>query len=70
MKLEKKQLQNIPLTETEKRELNYVKMEMMIFDVRYEELQEHGTLPNCFRFSLKEKLTEEDVQKFIEDYAC
>ena len=43
---------------------------MMIFDVRYEELQEHGTLPNCFRFSLKERLTEEDVNKFIEDYSC
>lgn len=83
MKLELKQSQNIPLTESEKRELNSLgwkspsissesaeKIEMMIFDVRYAELQEHGTLPNCFRFSLKEKLTEEDVNKFIEDYGC
>lgn len=46
MRLEQKQTQNIPLTETEKKELNFVKMEMMIFDIRYEELQEHGTLPN------------------------
>jgi hypothetical protein len=46
MRLEQKQTQNIPLTEAEKKELNFVKMEMMIFDIRYEELQEHGTLPN------------------------
>lgn len=46
MRLEQKQTQNIPLTETEKKELNFVKMEMMIFDVRYEVLQDHGTLPN------------------------
>ena len=69
MKLEAKQSQNIPLTESEKYELNYVKMEMMIFDIRYGELQEHGTLPNWFRFSLKERLTDEDVNKFIEDFA-
>lgn len=68
-RLEEKKNNNIPLTESEKRELNFVKMEMMIFDVRYEELQEHGTLPNCLRFSLKERLTEEDVNKFIEDYS-
>lgn len=70
MRLEQKQIQNLPLTETEKKELNFVKMEMMIFDIRYEELQEHGTLPNCFRFSLKEHLTEENVDKFIKDYSC
>ena len=46
MKLERKQSQSIPLTETEKRELNYVNVRMMIFDVRYEGLQEHGTLPS------------------------
>jgi len=70
MRLEQKQSQSIPLTEAEKKELNFVKMEMMIFDVRYEVLQEHGTLPNCFRFSLKERLTDEDVDKFIKDYSC
>lgn len=70
MRLEQKQSQNIPLTEAEKKELNFVKMEMLIFDVRYQELQEHGTLPNCFRFSLKERLTDEDVDKFIQDYSC
>ena len=70
MKLEKKQNQGIPLTESEKRELNYVQIKMMIFDARYEELQEHGTLPNCFRFSLKERLTDEDVTTFIDKYAC
>lgn len=68
MKLEAKQNQNIPLTESEKRELNFFKMEMMIFDVRYKELQEHGTLPNWFRFSLQERLTDEHINKFIEDY--
>ena len=41
----------------------------MIFDIRYEELQEHGTLPNWLRFSLKERLTDEDIDKFIEDYS-
>jgi hypothetical protein len=45
-------------------------MEMIIFDIRYGELQEHGTLPNCFRFSLKDKLTEKDVDKFIKDFDC
>jgi hypothetical protein len=69
MRLEQKQSQNIPLTEVEKKELNFVKMEMMIFDVRYEELQEHGTLPNCFRFSLKQRLTDQDVDQFIKDYS-
>lgn len=70
MRLEQKQSQNIPLTEAEKKELNFVKMEMMIFDVRYKELQEHGTLPNWFRFSLEEHLTEKMVDKFIQDYSC
>lgn len=70
MKLENKQNQGIPLTESEKRELNYVQIKMMIFDARYEELQEHGTLPNCFRFSLKERLTDEDVNIFIDKYTC
>jgi hypothetical protein len=46
MLLEQKKKNSIPLTEAEKKEINYFKMEMMIFDVRYEELQEHGTLPN------------------------
>ena len=68
-KLEKKQNQSIPLTESEKRELNYVNVRMMIFDVRYEGLQEHGTLPSWFRFPLKEKLTDEDIDKFIEQYS-
>jgi len=70
MLLEQKKKNSIPLTEAEKKEINYFKMEMMIFDVRYEELQEHGTLPNWFRFSLKDRLTEEDVDKFIKDYSC
>ena len=42
---------------------------MMIFDVRYEGLQEHGTLPSWFRFPLKEKLTDDDIDKFIEQYS-
>ena len=70
MKLERKQSQSIPLTEIEKRELNYVNVRMMIFDVRYEGLQEHGTLPSWFRFPLKEKLTDDDIDKFIEQYSC
>lgn len=42
----------------------------MIFDVRYEELHKQGTLPNCFRISLKKELKDSDIDQFISDYSC